>query len=164
MYSDDSGEPVDLERFQQVASAGVAIWERWDRRALEEERARRTALDQLWRVSEGETDDLRVRGNALSFATALTIAPAIAPASAIAIPAIAHPAGHSGSVNPVVTPVIANPSAEEVRSEAEKSDNSCDFCIVSHGHASRKRRVRQRRRCDDTAQCRGHCGPSQHDK
>ena len=41
---DESGEPIDSIRFQQVASAGIKIWQRWDRQATGEERARRATL------------------------------------------------------------------------------------------------------------------------
>lgn len=148
---DDSGEPIDANRFQQVASAGIEIWQRWDRRATRQEGAWRATLGRLEPVSGGHTDDLRVAVNTLFTAPPATSGQCAAILTSLrtasATPEELQEAQASGVGSSGVVAAIPRPAVVTVAKDSDLDSISSEPCIIVTGHGAKRERVRERQRC-----------------
>ena len=148
---DESGEPIDSIRFQQVASAGIKIWQRWDRQATGEERARRATLRRSERVSGCHTDDLRVAGNTLFTATPATSGQCAASLASLTtasdIPEDVQEPQVSGVSSSGVVAAIPRPVVVTAANDSDVDSISSEICIIETSHGAKRERVRQRQRC-----------------
>ena len=147
MDSDDSGEPIDPDRYDQVVSAGFCIWDRWDRLWREEAVRNAIAGRQAFghcpgpspgpspsRVSASGKCQAQAQAQAQAKAQAQSQAQAQATAATAATAASVQ-RRDSGEATAATAPL----------DPGEASDASSELCIVTSGRYGKDgRRIRLR--------------------